>query len=126
MFAGVVAATLLASQLPAVATHWPAPLRDQPWLFGCLLALGFVLGELPNSFLKRQLAIAPGARQRSALGVALALFDQADFVPGIWLTLSPLWFMPPAEVAIVFATALLVHLLINVIGYAIGARKSWL
>jgi len=126
MFGGVVAATLLLSAAPSVANHWPAPLREHTLAYGLLLALGFVAGELPNSFLKRQLEIAPGQRRLSALGVTLALFDQADFVPGIWLSLSPLWCMTVNQAAIVFAAALLIHLVINVIGYAIGARKSWL
>jgi CDP-diglyceride synthetase len=126
MFVGVVTTTLLAAQSPAWANHWPPPLRMHPTVYAALLGLGFVAGELPNSFLKRQLGIHPGAQRRSVVGVALSIFDQADFVPGIWLALAPLWLMPLAQLLVVFAVAVVAHLLINVIGYAIGARKTWI
>ncbi len=126
MFVGVLTTTLLAAQSPTWANHWPAPLRMHPIVYAALLGLGFVAGELPNSFLKRQLGIQPGARRRSVLGVALSIFDQADFVPGIWVALAPLWAMTLAQALVVFAVAVVAHLLINVIGYAIGARKTWI
>jgi hypothetical protein len=124
MFGGVVVATLLLSRWAAWSCHWPTVLRAHTLLFALLLGLGFVVGELPNSFLKRQVDIRPGDRRRSPLGIALSIFDQADFVPGVWLTLSPLWFMTPAQALVVFALAVVVHLAINVLGYAIGARKT--
>ena len=36
------------------------------WAWGALLATGYLAGELPNSFVKRQLDIAPGAGGRGA------------------------------------------------------------
>ena len=126
MAAGVVLAALLLSRLPAFAACWPAPLRAHPLGYALLLALGFVAGELPNSFLKRQLGVAPGAQRRSPVGMALALYDQVDFVPGIWLALGPLWWMPAAQVLTLLAVAAALHLCVNGVGYAIGARKGWL
>jgi len=125
MSAGVLTATLLLSRWPTCEREWPAILRSHPVLFGLLLALGFVAGELPNSFMKRQLDIEPGGRRMSLLGIALTIFDQADFVPGVWLTLSPLWLMSPAQALVVFVVAVIAHSMINVLGYAIGARKTW-
>lgn len=126
MLVGVVGATLLLSRWSAWACHWPVRLRAHPLAYGVLLGLGFVMGELPNSFLKRQLDIQPGSQRRSVLGVALSVFDQADFVPGIWLTLAPLWLMTPMQALVVFAVAAVVHMVINVLGYAIGARETWI
>ena len=83
-----------------------------------------VVGELPNSFLKRRLNIAPGAQRRTAGGLALILLDQADLVPGVWLCLAPVYVLPVATAAVAFAAVTAVHLVINVIGYAIGARTS--
>src|SRR5262245_50699168 len=125
MSAGVVTATLLLSLWPTCSRQWPATLRSHPVLFGLLLALGFVAGELPNSFLKRQFDIEPGGRRISPFGIALSIFDQADFVPGVWLTLSPLWLMSPVQALVVFVVAVIGHSVINVLGYAIGARKTW-
>lgn len=126
MFAGTATATLLLARWPAWSCHWPAALRAHPAAFAALLGVGLVAGELPNSFLKRQLGIEPGGRRRSALGLALTIFDQADFVPFVWLALAPLWVMTPLQAAVVFVVTVLVHLVINVLGYAIGARTTWI
>lgn len=127
MFAGVLAATVLLSRVPAYWRRLPDELwAAGPFLFGSLLALGVVLGELPNSFVKRQLDIAPGARRASALGVLLAVFDQGDFVLGVWLLLAPIWRMTAGEALLAFAVVVIAHLAINVIGYAIGARRECL
>jgi len=91
-----------------------------------LLGLGAVVGELPNSFLKRQLDIGPGSQRRSILGAVFVVFDQGDFVLGAWLLLAPVWVMPVPEGVVAFAVVVAVHMLVNVIGYTIGARKTLL
>jgi CDP-archaeol synthase len=126
MAGGVLTATLLLSLWPTFYLEWPTSLRSHPALFGMLLALGFVTGELPNSFIKRQFDIEPGGRRFSPFGVALSIFDQADFVPAVWLTLAPLWLMSPVQALVVFLSAMIGHSVINVLGYAIGARKTWI
>lgn len=93
--------------------------------YASLLGLGFVVGE-PNSFLKRQLHIAPGTQRHTFSGIALMIFDQADFVPGIWVALPPIWVMSCLQALVAFGVAVFAHLMVNVIGYAIGARKTWL
>jgi CDP-2,3-bis-(O-geranylgeranyl)-sn-glycerol synthase len=125
MLAGVVAAAVLLCLSPWYRSKLPGDVRDAPPLvFGLLLGVGMVFGELPNSFLKRRIGIAPGARRRSVAGYALILFDQADFVPLTWVALLPIWTMSLAQVALVFVVVAGVHLAINVIGYAIGARTE--
>jgi hypothetical protein len=125
MSGGVLLATLALSAWPWYWDHLPREVREaSPLLVGTLLGLGTVLGELPNSFLKRQLDIEPGSRRRSALGIALAVFDQGDFVLGIWLALAPVWMMTPPEALLAFAVVAAVHSVINVVGYAIGAREA--
>jgi hypothetical protein len=76
--------------------------------------------------MKRQIGIAPGTRRWTPGGVALVVFDQADFVLGIWVALAPVWRMPWREVARAFAVVAGVHMVINVVGYAIGARDTWI
>jgi hypothetical protein len=122
---GVVVATLLLSNWDWWWSQLPRDLRDAGALpYGLLLGLGVVVGELPNSFLKRQLDISPGTQRRTPGGVLLSIYDQADFVLAVWLLLLPLWVMAPWQAAFVFAVVTVVHLVINVIGYAIGARTS--
>ena len=119
-----VAAPLLA-RVPWFRSKLPAELlRGGGVPYGFVLGLGAVVGELPNSFVKRQLGIAPGSRKWTVPGVALVVFDQADFVPVTWLLLRPLWRMPLRDMLIAFALVTAIHLGINVAGYAIGARES--
>jgi hypothetical protein len=121
MISGILAATLLLSLSDWWWSELPEGIRDAgPVLFGLLLGVGTVLGELPNSFLKRQLDVPPG-EQRSLL---FTIYDQADFVLVIWLVLLPLWVMSVWQALFVFAVVTAVHLVINVIGYAIGARTA--
>src|SRR5207249_1492301 len=101
---------------------------DVIWIF--LPVLGAALTHAPvlryDLFpaLKRQLDIAPGTQLRSALGILLTLLDQGDFVFGIWLTLLPVWVMSPAQALLAFAVVVVVHLGVNLLGYAIGARTT--
>jgi CDP-2,3-bis-(O-geranylgeranyl)-sn-glycerol synthase len=119
--AGVLVTAVLLSHWDWWWSRLPGGLRDAgPVLYGLLLGLGVVLGELPNSFLKRQLGVAPGRRH----GLLLTIYDQADFVLAVWVLLLPLWVMAPWQAAFVFAVVAVVHLAINVVGYAIGARTS--
>jgi hypothetical protein len=125
MSTGVVALTLALSGWPAYWDELPEELRSAgPLAVGALIGAGTVLGELPNSFLKRRLGIAPGARRRSPLGLVLTIFDQADFVPAIVLLLAPIWVMPLGVALAGFAIVVVVHLAINLVGYAIGARTE--
>jgi hypothetical protein len=106
------------SRLPGRVQSSPAP------LFAASLALGTVLAELPNSFLKRQLDIAPGSRRRSPLGVALSLYDQGDFVAGVWLALLPVWKMSAADAGGAFLLVTVAHLALSAAGYAMGVRRT--
>ena len=125
MAGGTLVATIALHRLPAYRERLPAELRDAgPLPHGALLGAAVVLGELPNSALKRRIGIAPGERAGSPLGMALAIHDQADFVLGAWPLLAPVWRMRPREVAEVFALVAGVHMAVNLIGYAIGARTS--
>jgi len=127
MFLGVLLATAALSALPAYWHRLPEDVaRHSPWIIGTLLGLGVVLGELPNSFIKRQIGIAEGTQRRSVLGVALSVVDQGDFVLAIWLTLLPIYVLTVGEALTAFVAVVGVHYVVNLIGYAIGARKTWL
>ncbi len=61
-------------------------------------------------------------RHPGAWGITLVLL--ADFVPAIALALLPVWTMPLETLALGFAVVAAIHLGVNVIGYAIGAREQ--
>ena len=88
-----------------------------------VLGVGYVLGELPNSFLKRRIAIAPGRTASGAVGLAFFLLDQADSVIGA-LGLAALVFGIPGRVLAAGILALtLLHLAINGTLFALRLRR---
>jgi len=125
MFCGALGATLALSRWPWYRSRLPPELCEaSPLLTGALLGAGVVVGELPNSFLKRQLNVPPGERSRSLAGTALSLFDQVDFVPATCLLLRPVFRMSRGQLIDATVFVAIVHLPINVVGYAIGARTT--
>jgi hypothetical protein len=125
MTGGVLLATLVLSLWTWWWDQLPSGIRDAgPVLYGFLLGLGVVVGELPNSFLKRRLGVAPGTQRTGPTGIALTVLDQGDLVLGAWVTLLPIWAMAVWQAAVAFVAISAIHLVINVIGYAIGARQA--
>jgi CDP-diglyceride synthetase len=115
--AGMVALTALWSGLVDLAIEhlggaWPrAPFA--PAVLGALLGLAYALAELPNSYLKRRLDIAPGTNGSGWLGRAFIVVDQTDSVLGcllVALLLTPLGWTE-AGVIVVLCAAL--HLGVN-------------
>ena len=125
MTAGAMLAAVLLWQLRWFRAQLPPEIQEAGvWPYASLLAVGATLAELPNSFVKRQLDIAPGKQRGSLLGAMLSIFDQGDFVFGVWITLLPIWVMSATQALTAFVAVVCVHSVINVIGYAIGVRTS--
>jgi CDP-2,3-bis-(O-geranylgeranyl)-sn-glycerol synthase len=125
MSAGVVAAAVLLARWPWYWAKLPPEIRSAGSLsFGVLLGAGAVLAELPGSFLKRQLDIAPGAQRRSLAGRLISVWDQGDFVVGAWIALLPIWTMTWRQAAASFVVVSAIHLAISGVGYALGIRKT--
>lgn len=110
-----------------LSTHFPSIARiglldytriNAP-LAGAILGLGYALGELPNSFLKRQLNITPGVTHN----YAFMLLDQADSVIGC-LLLSPLFWHPSlSQAGMILAVGTGLHLFLNASLFLVGLRK---
>ena len=109
---------------PSVAGDlWQISPREYAAL-GAWAGLGFMLGELPNSFVKRQLDIAPGKppRGRAAALVSFVvdrldsivgmLFAIALVVPTAWLTWLYVILIGPA-----------IHLAFSVLLYRMGVKE---
>ena len=93
-------------------------------LVGLCVGAAAMAAELPNSFLKRRLGIAPGSQASGARGVAFHVLDQVDMVFGAWAVLA--WLVTPtwARLAGSLATVYVGHQLISVAGYWLGMRTS--
>jgi len=95
-------------------------------VFGLALALGggAILGELPNSFIKRQLGVAPGQNANGLLGLVFYVWDQLDSVFGIWLLLL-FWVWPSDRLLLMsFVVMFAAHQLVSLLGYLLGARQT--
>ncbi|MEO6874512.1 MAG: CDP-archaeol synthase [Opitutaceae bacterium] len=108
--------------------HWPAGLsapfqQAHPLLWGALAGAGYVAGELPNSFIKRQLGIAAGAAAAGAARLFFWIIDQVDSVAGVLLFLYPVWHPSGAVVACLFGVTLLIHPLVALVMFCLGLKN---
>lgn len=84
-------------------------------LFGFLLAVGTLLGDIIASFFKRRIGLKPGEQ--------LLFVDQLDFIAG-GLTLT-LWIYTPTifDVSLMVIITLIAHKIANFIAYKIKIKK---
>lgn len=111
-----ILATGLAWLRPSAPVHlWPLSPGGY-FLLGCWTGLGFMLAELPNSFMKRQLDISPGMPPKSAVGrIACFVIDQTDSVLGALLALALFVKVPWLTWIVILLAGPLVHWLFNVL-----------
>lgn len=120
---------VLAKTLEPVAGVAPFPFREwsfplNGWLFGAWWGLGYVLFELPNSFVKRRLGIAPGQNASGLRGFAFGLVDQADSVVGCTLFLLAFYHPGWGTALMIVVVGTLVHYLTNVGLYVARLKKQ--
>ena len=72
---------------PAQAGLWPLTIAGYAGLGACA-GFGFMAGELPNSFVKRQLGIRPGECPRGRAGAVQFVADRIDSGVGMLLAVS--------------------------------------
>jgi CDP-2,3-bis-(O-geranylgeranyl)-sn-glycerol synthase len=73
---------------PLAASLWPLPTLQFAGI-GLAAGFGFVLAELPNSFFKRQLGVAPGqVPERGWLRTCCLLLDRVDSTLGVLIAVS--------------------------------------
>lgn len=93
--------------------------------FGAAMGLGAMLGELPNSFVKRQSGIAPGKTAKGLRALLFYVWDQVDLLFGAWPCIAA-WVHPsPRLVLASFAIALSIHPAVSLLGFLVGARRTW-
>lgn len=91
---------------------------------GGLAALGIMLGELPNSFLKRQLDVAPGSPPAHPIGrVLTTLGDRLDSVIGALLGASLIVDLSWQTVVAILILAPPVHGAFSLLFWVLGIKK---
>lgn len=87
-------------------------------LFGFLLSLGALFGDLTGAFLKRRLGLAPGE--------LLPIIDQIDFVVGAMLLAIPISILTLDLAVTTLIITPPIHLLTNFVAYKLGLKsKPW-
>jgi CDP-2,3-bis-(O-geranylgeranyl)-sn-glycerol synthase len=90
---------------------------DYPLMFGLLLSLGALCGDLAGAFVKRRLDIPPGG--------LLPVVDQVDFMVGAILFSLPLSMVHSWELMVtVLIITPPIHLLTNFAAYKLGLKSN--
>jgi hypothetical protein len=90
---------------------------------GLLLGLAYILGELPNSFIKRQLDIHPGAPAKGRARPLFWLLDQLDSAVAILVVVS-IFRTPSCTFVLTLLTlTLAVHPAVAAIMVALGLKE---
>lgn len=98
-------------------------LNANAFLFGLILGLTYILFELPNSFLKRRLGIAPGEKSEKFKFFFIFL-DRCDSAFGVSLVYSLLVQIKFTEFLILFSLAFGVHFFFSFLLYRFGIKES--
>jgi CDP-diglyceride synthetase len=93
-------------------------------LIGFLLGLAYALFELPNSFLKRRLKIAPGKQSSGWKKWLFTILDQADSVFGVALVVCFYYNLGIGYYLLYVCVGAVTHIIINMLLYFVGARKN--
>jgi hypothetical protein len=94
-----------------------------PWAVGLALGAAALLSELPNSFVKRRLGIAPGGAPRRGRALSFAV-DQVDLLAGFWIVLACVSDVRAGVVAVSFALFFLAHVAATHVGRRLGMRAA--
>lgn len=95
----IAAQQSLAARSPRLAAVAPLIRRAPPaWIVGAICGAAYVLAELPNSFVKRRLGIAPGTLAPRARAVQYVV-DQLDSVVGCAVAIRMLYRIETTDAA---------------------------
>jgi CDP-2,3-bis-(O-geranylgeranyl)-sn-glycerol synthase len=87
-----------------------------PLLFGLLLSIGTILGDLLFAFIKRRIRIKPGH--------AFIPFDQTNYVIGCFIILQPLYNFEIKFWIVLFVLTFFIHIIFNRVGYNLKLHKA--
>ena len=89
----------------------------QNWLlFGFLIGLGALTGDLIKSFFKRRLGLKPGTR--------FVPFDQTDFVVGALVFIMPIFDLTLKIFIVVLLLSFVLHIIVNHLAFYLRIRNE--
>ena len=112
----------LGAGAPSALGLWPLSALEYAAL-GALAAVGFMVGELPNSFVKRQLDIAPGSARGGSIAPAVQfMVDRLDSGIGMLLVVSLAVPTPWLTWAVVLLIGPAIHWSFSVVMFRLGLK----
>jgi CDP-diglyceride synthetase len=128
MIAFTTICTMVLNIFPEQSTAFRSgmSLNDIPYegLYGASLGLAYVLAELPNSFIKRRLDIAPGKNATGIKGILFTVIDQADSIIGGAIVISIYTPMSSYQFWQLVLTASAIHYAVNLVLYFIRLKSQ--
>jgi len=107
---------------PVRAGLWPLTIAGYAGLGACA-GVGFMAGELPNSFMKRQLGIRPGASPHSRLAAAAHFVaDRLDSGIGMLIAVSLIVTTPAMTWLLVLLVGPSIHWAFSVLMFHLGLK----
>ena len=103
--------------------RWPPGPDRSPLAWagvGASLGLAYIVAELPNSFVKRRLGIAPGQEA----SVLQRFIDEADSVIGVTLAAAALLPLSGWDAVVLVVSGTALHLLVDVALHLGGVKRS--
>ena len=101
---------------------WPISSADYA-LLGTWAGFGFMLGELPNSFVKRQFGVAPGHAAKGVYtGPLFLMLDRVDSILGMLLALAIVVPVPWLTCAYVLIAGSLLHASFSMALFQLGGK----
>jgi uncharacterized membrane protein len=95
-----------------------------PFIFGALLGLGYAIGEIPNSFIKRRLKIGSSQNSYQGYKKIFYFFDQSDSIIGAIVMLNIIHQTTWSLIIQLFIIGTLLHLAIDLSLYKFGYKKT--
>lgn len=92
--------------------------------WGAVWGFGYVLFELPNSYVKRRINIDPGKKGGGVAGKVFTVVDQADSVIGCVIFLMLFYRPTLIDALVIVVLATLFHYVINILLYLVGLKKQ--
>ena len=117
------ALSFAALSLVFTPAQWQFTLIEYAML-GAVAGLGFMLGELPNSFVKRQLGIVPGETPRSSTAIVItSIADRIDSILGMLIAVSLTVPTPWATWGWMLLLGPAIHLSFSVLLFKLGVKR---
>lgn len=125
---------LIVMPLLTVLGMWPAEVLDALWNTGLLvghsmlalglaLGLGYVISELPNSYVKRRMGIKPGETS-DRYPWLFSFLDQTDSAVGCIIVYALFGIGDGSLWTVLFFFGAVVHVVVNLILWACGLRRQ--